>query len=48
MGDFATLASQNGACISQEICHLMIWFHKYLMIKDESNKKDTRWPSVKI
>ena len=41
MVDFATAASQNGACITQEMCHIMIQFHNYLMIKDESNKKDT-------
>ncbi len=40
MVDFATAASQNVACITQEMC-IMIKFHNYLMIKDESNKKDT-------
>ncbi len=41
MVDFATTASQNDICITQEMWHIMIKFHNYLMVKDVSNKKDT-------
>ncbi len=37
--DFATTASQNGVCISQEKCQIMIFVVNFSMIKDKSNKK---------
>jgi hypothetical protein len=35
---FCNGSSQNGVCITQEICHLVILFHNISTIKDESNK----------
>jgi hypothetical protein len=37
--DFATAASQNGACITQQFCQIMILFHDFAMMKDESDQK---------
>jgi len=37
--DFATAASQNGVCITQEKCQIGILFLSFSMIKDKSNKK---------
>jgi hypothetical protein len=34
--DFATAASLNDVYKTQQICHKMILFHNYSMIKDES------------
>jgi hypothetical protein len=38
MGDFATAASQNGVCIKQQICHIMVLFLNFSNTKDKSNK----------
>jgi hypothetical protein len=35
--DFATAASQNDVCITQQMCHTMMFFHDFFIIKDESN-----------
>jgi hypothetical protein len=32
--DYAMAASQDGACITQEMFHIMILFHAYSPIKD--------------
>jgi hypothetical protein len=37
--DFATAASQNRVCITQQICHIMILFHDCSVITDEHNNK---------
>ncbi len=37
--DFATAISQNGVCITEEKCQIMILFLNVSMIKDKSNKK---------
>jgi hypothetical protein len=34
--DFATAAWQNAVCINHEMCHIMILFHNWLMIKHKS------------
>ncbi len=39
--DFATAAWQNVACITHEVCHIMLLFHNWSMIKDDSNRKCT-------
>ncbi len=31
--DFATAASHNGVCMTQQICHIMIYFYDCFMIK---------------
>ncbi len=36
--DFAMAASQNGVCISQQMCHMMTLFHVGSMVKDKSKK----------
>ncbi len=41
--DFATAASQNGICITQEMCHILILFHNCSTITDESKKYVTVW-----
>jgi hypothetical protein len=38
-GSIASAASQNGVCIAQQMCHIMIFFHDSSMIKDEGNEK---------
>ncbi len=37
--DVATAATQNGVCVTQPMCHVMILVYDCSMIKDESNKK---------
>jgi len=36
--DSATVASQNGVCITQQMCHIIILLRDCLMVKDEDNK----------
>ncbi len=36
--DFATAASQNGVCITPQMCHKLILFLNISMINDKSNK----------
>jgi hypothetical protein len=36
--DFAKTASQNGVCITQQMCHIMILVYNFCRIKDGSNK----------
>jgi hypothetical protein len=38
--DFATAASQNAVRITQKLCHIMILFHDFSIITDESDKKN--------
>jgi hypothetical protein len=33
MVDFATDASHNGVSMTQQMCHIMIYFHDYFMMK---------------
>jgi hypothetical protein len=37
--DFATAASQNNVFISREMCHIMIFFNNYSIIKEDRNRK---------
>jgi len=35
--DFAMAASQNFVCITQQMCHILILFHNYFVLREKNN-----------